>query len=112
MSYIHANKLDMSCESDAGRGPLDFKISNGIDKTIIEVKLSSNDHYFQGYNVQLKEYGKAEQSDRLIYVFIDIGHQSKVEKIQKWHDEEYKNGHNPPDLIIIDSKEKKSASKS
>ena len=42
LAYIEANQLDMSCEPDEGRGPVDFKISNGGDKTIIEVKLSSN----------------------------------------------------------------------
>ena len=48
MSYIDAYKLDMSCEPDTGSGPIDFEISNGIDKTLIEVSLSSNDHYLQG----------------------------------------------------------------
>lgn len=39
ISYINANNLDMSCEPDEGRGPVDFKISRGQDITIVEVNL-------------------------------------------------------------------------
>ena len=111
LSYIKANSLDMSCEPDEGRGPLDFKVSNGGDKTLIELKLSSNDQYIHGYEVQLIEYGKAEQTDNLIYVFIDLGNPIKVKRVQDLHDKLYNDGKNPPDLIVIDSKEKQSASR-
>ena len=111
LSYIKANSLDMSCEPDEGRGPLDFKVSNGGDKTLIELKLSSNDQYIHGYEVQLIEYGKAEQTDNLIYVLIDLGNPIKVKRVQDLYDKLYNDGKNPPDLIVIDSKEKQSASR-
>lgn len=111
LSYINANNLDMSCEPDEGHGPADFKVSNGGDKTIIEVKLSSNNQYLHGYEVQVEEYGKAEQTDKLIYVLIDLGNPGKIKKVQDLHDKRYNEGQNPPDLIIIDSTAKESASR-
>ena len=42
-SYCESNNLDLSPESDAGRGPVDFKISQGFnDKINVEIKLSTN----------------------------------------------------------------------
>ena len=111
LSYIAANQLDMSCEPDEGHGPADFKVSNGGEKTIIEVKLSSNNQYLHGYEVQVEEYGKAEQTDKLIYVLIDLGNPGKIKKVQDLHDKRYNEGQNPPDLIIIDSTAKEPASR-
>ncbi len=111
LAYISANHLDMSCEPDEGRGAVDFKISNGGDKTLIEVKLSSNNQYLHGYEVQIEEYGKAEQTNNLIYVLINLGHPLKVKRVQELHDKRYNNGDNPPDLIIIDSRQRESASR-
>lgn len=111
LSYIAANDLDMTCEADEGRGPVDFKMSMGGDKTIIEVKLTSNTQYLHGYEVQIEEYGKAEQTDKLIYVLIDLGHPGKVKKVQELHDMKYNNGEDPPKLIVIDATERQSASR-
>lgn len=110
-SYIKANHLDMSCEPDEGRGPVDFKVSFGRDITLIEVKLTTNSQYLHGYEVQLEEYGKAEQTSSLIYVLIDLGNPGKVKKVQEYHDQRYNSGENPPDLIVIDGREKPSASR-
>ncbi len=110
-SYIKANNLDMSCEPDEGRGPVDFKVSMGQDITIIEVKLTSNNQYLHGYEVQIEEYGKAEQATSMIYVLVDLGHPVKVKKVQDLHDRKYDEGANPPDLILIDATAKESASR-
>ena len=111
LSYIKANNLDMSCEPDEGRGPVDFKISMGQDITIIEVKLTSNNQYLHGYEVQIEEYGKAETTDKMIYVLVDLGHPGKVKKVQELHDRKYDEGANPPELLIIDATKKESASR-
>lgn len=111
LSYIKANYLDMSCEPNEGSGPVDFKVSNGGDKTIIEVKLSSSNQYLHGYEVQIDAYGRAESTDKLIYVLIDLGNPGKIKKVQDLHDKRYNEGQNPPDLIIIDSTPKESASR-
>ena len=80
-SYVEFRNLDISFESDAGRGPLDFKVSRGNDKTIVEVKLSTNDQYLHGYGKQIREYGKAENTNQMIYMYIDLGNPTRLEKI-------------------------------
>ena len=60
---------------------MDFKISRGQDITIVEVKLTTNDQYLHGFEVQIEEYGKAEQTDKLVYVLVDLGHPRKVQKV-------------------------------
>ncbi len=109
--YIENNNLDMSCEPDEGRGPVDFKISRGQDKTLIEVKLSSNSQYLHGYEIQVEEYGKAENTDKLIYVLVDLGNPGKVKKIKDLHRQNIEQGRKVPELIIIDSTQKESASR-
>lgn len=110
MSFIEANKLDISCEADEGRGPLDFKISRGTDKTLIELKLSSNSQYLHGYTTQLIEYGKAEKSKSLIYVLFDLGHHERIIKIKEISARKDNDGQIMPELVIIDATKKKSAS--
>jgi len=53
-SYCSAYNLDVSLESDAGRGPVDFKMSRGMDKTIIEIKLTTNTKLAHGYKKQVE----------------------------------------------------------
>lgn len=110
-SYIKANNLDMSCEPDEGRGPVDFKISMGQDLTIIEVKLSTNSNYLHGYKTQIEEYGKAEQTDKMIFVLVDLGNPGRVKTIQDFHNRKVDEGLAVPELIIIDATQKESASK-
>lgn len=109
-AFIKANKLDMSCEPDEGRGPVDFKVSKGDDITLIEVKLSSSNQYLHGYETQIVEYGRAEKTNNLIYVLLDLGNPSKIRRVQESHDRQYNEGGNPPFLFVIDAKKKVSAS--
>lgn len=100
----------MSCEPDEGRGPVDFKVSRGQDMTIIEVKLSTNSEYRSGYENQIEEYGKAENTDNMIYVLIDLGNPERVKTIEKLYNENLKNKRKTPEVMIINAKEKVSAS--
>ena len=109
-NYLEKNDLDLSCEPNSGNGALDFKISRGMDKTIIEVKLSTNAQYLHGYETQVKQYGKAEQTDKMIYVFIDLGNHVRRKKLIEEYEKNKGNGIIFPELIIIDSIPKKSAS--
>ena len=108
--YIRTNNFDMSCEPDEGRGPVDFKVSCGQDITLIEVKLSTNKDYLHGYDTQLEEYGKAENTLKLIYVFIDLGNPGRRKKIEQIHAENVRLGREVPDVVIIDARKKESAS--
>lgn len=110
LCYIQTNNLALSCEPDEGRGPVDFKVSRGQDTTIIEVKLSTNSEYRNGYENQIEEYGKAENTDSMIYVLIDLGNPGRVKTIEKLYAVNLKNGRKTPEVMIIDAKEKVSAS--
>ena len=101
----------MSCEPDEGRGPVDFKISRGQDITIVEVKLTSNNQYLHGFEVQIEEYGKAEQTDNLVYVLVDLGHPEKVQKVCDLRDRKVDEDIKVPKLVIIDATKKESASR-
>ncbi|MCD8052470.1 MAG: hypothetical protein LUF00_00165 [Lachnospiraceae bacterium] len=104
--FVKVNNLDLNFESNLGRGPVDIKISRGNDKSICEIKLSSNEQYLHGYEVQIEEYGKAECTDNLFYVFIDVGNPVRRDRITKKHEENIKAGKRCPELIIIDANEK------
>ena len=110
IAYIQANNLSLSCEADEGRGPVDFKISRGQDITVIEVKLSSNSQYMHGYDTQVEEYAKAEQTDNMIYVLVDVGNPVKVKKLLDRYDRDIDEGKKVPEVIMIDSTSKESAS--
>lgn len=73
-AYCAANDLDLSPESDAGRGPVDFKISSGFTgKVLVEIKLTSNYQLRHGFEAQLPIYQAAEGTTRGIYLVIDNG---------------------------------------
>ena len=110
LSYIKANNLSMSCEADEGRGPVDFKISRGQDITIIEVKLSSNAQYLHGYETQVEEYARAEQTDNMIYVLVDVGNSGRMKKFCDRYNRYIDEGKKVPEAIMIDATSKESAS--
>lgn len=100
---------DVSREVDDGRGPADFKVSRGRwDKTILEFKLAKNTHLKQNLEKQAAIYQKASDAQaglRVIVYFTDkeLG---RVEDILK---ELGLTGHT--DIILIDARPKRSASK-
>ena len=108
--YLEINKLDASFECDAGNGALDIKISRGADKTITEVKLSSNSQYLHGYETQVDLYGKAERTEKTIYVFVDIGHPRKRKKLLERYKRDKRKGIKCPELVIIDARIRSAAS--
>ena len=109
-AYIKANNLSLSCEPDEGRGPVDFKISRGQDITVAEIKLSSNAQYMHGYEVQVEEYAKAEQTENMVYVLVDVGNTRRMEKFINRYNLDIDERKIVPEVILIDSKSKKSAS--
>lgn len=108
--YVEKNNLDISFEPNAGRGPVDIKFSRGADKTVVETKLSTNHQYLHGYEVQVDEYAKSENTEKSIYVLIDLGNPRRIQTIIDKHRINVRSGNSFPDLVIVDAKEKKSAS--
>lgn len=113
MYCCEEHNVDMSFEPNEGPGPVDMKISRGNDKTIVEVKLSSNNEYLHGFTDQIEDYAKAEKCSQRIYLYIKVGNHPKKDKaIQDKYNEEVAKGANPPLLFIVDAIPRKSASKS
>lgn len=60
--YCRANNVDFSGETNAGRGPVDFKFSQGWGaRALLEVKLMSNTKFWNGLELQLPTYLTAEE---------------------------------------------------
>lgn len=114
ISYCDANKLDISPESDAGAGPVDFKVSaGGKSKVLLELKRSSNSKLVEGYTRQLEAYRKAEGTVRAHYVVIDIGGltATKTKALSDARARAIKDGFAPSEIAYIDGSVQKSASK-
>ena len=91
---------------------MDFKISRGNDKTVIEIKLTSNQNCVHGIEVQIEEYAKAECTKNKIFVLVDNGINSRQSSaVEQKRDAMIKRGKKPADLFVIDAKPKKPASK-
>ena len=75
------------------------------------MKLSSNSQYLHGYEVQVEEYGKAENTDKLVYVLVDVGNPLKEKKLKELREQNIRQGKKVLELIIIDSTSKESASR-
>jgi len=108
--YCIANNLDLSPEPNAGRGPVDFKISRGNDKTIIEIKLTSNGDTVHGFETQLEEYSKAENTDKKVFLMIDNGHPIRARKVIKLFEEKKETGEDTATVFLISAQPKQSAS--
>ena len=108
--YVQVNNLDLSFEPDEGRGPVDIKLSRGNDRTLAEIKLSSNGQYLHGYQAQVEEYGRAERTRNLIYVFVDIGNPGRLDTIKKLHAKNKLQGKACPKLVIVNANVRKAAS--
>lgn len=112
-SYCKANGLDLAPETDAGWGPVDFKMSAGAEaKVLVEIKLSSNRKLVDGYTKQLEAYKSAEQTLKALYLVIDVGLMGKKdEKLVRLRNREVRQGLTPSNLLFVDGSKKRSASK-
>ncbi len=112
--YCKANNLDLSPESNAGRGPVDFKLSRGFKgKVVVETKLSVNQNLLHGFETQVVEYQKAEQAEYAILLVIDVGGSSiRITNLRKAIETKKKAGLRVPEVIFVDAKPKISATKS
>ena len=112
-SYCKANDVDVSPEVDSGNGQVDFKFSKGFyARVLVEVKLSSNPKLIHGYEKQLEVYKKSETTMRAFYIVIDIGGMGKKDtQIIKIRNEASKFGAPLTEVVFVDGRLKKSASK-
>jgi hypothetical protein len=69
--YCRANRIDLTPEANAGRGPVDFKfVQNWDARALIEVKLTNNSKYWDGLQKQTVQYLKSEELDTAYYVSV------------------------------------------
>lgn len=60
--YCHSNDIEISREVDLGRGPVDFKFSNGRSyRALLEVKKLDNGKYWNGLEEQLRSYMRSDK---------------------------------------------------
>jgi len=111
--YCEANNLDVSREPNAGRGPVDFKVSEGYKaRTTVEVKYSSNRSLRRGYTTQLPIYSEAERTHNSIYLIIRTNGSSRaINAVMKLREEKLAQGDGAPEIILVDGRLKPSASK-
>jgi hypothetical protein len=109
-SYCKANDIDINPEMDSGVGNVDFKFSKGFSKKIIvEIKHSTNSNVINGFTTQLELYKKAEETLCGYYVVVDVGFLGK--KLDKLYELYNDNPDKKADIIYVDGRLKKSASK-
>jgi hypothetical protein len=66
-----AANVDISREVDMGRGPVDFKFSQGWERrALIEVKLMNSTKFFTGASKQLPQYLRTEQIEFGLYLCV------------------------------------------
>lgn len=112
-AYCQANNIDINRESNAGRGPVDFKMSYGFNARVtVEIKYSSNSNLLHGYSEQLKTYNKAEKTLHSIFLVIQTApHKRKLEGLNRLYKESMSNGNRAPEIVIVDGQRHLSASK-
>lgn len=105
--------VDISPETNSGHGPVDFKISRGDDKVLVENKVSTNPKLLEciDENKQIHIYLKQEDCN-LAYLLVFINKETDIEKINELNKKasEYIEKYTIK-IKYIDCIEKKSASK-
>jgi hypothetical protein len=112
-AYCNANSLDLSPESDSGRGPVDFKLSSGKAKVNVEIKYTKNNNLNHAYETQLPIYNEAEGANHSILLVIRNTDQiTAFENLKKRRQRDVESGKKVPEMIMVDGRIKPSASKS
>ncbi len=98
----YASVLDVNREVNNGRGPVDFKVSNGSkNASLVEFKLASNSKLKQNLEKQVEIYQTANNIDRAIKVimYFTDDEYTKLSKVLK-----DLNLNDCKDIILIDAR--------
>ena len=96
-----ATDSDVSREVNDGRGPVDFKISQGTNKTLVEFKLAKNTQLARNLEKQTEIYAKASDATGTIKVILYFSAEQKArvdEILRKLKLAEHSN------IILIDAR--------
>ena len=106
------NDIDLSPETNNGRGPVDFKLSRGTEKVLVEVKLTTNKQLIHGLETQLPIYMTQECSQRGIFLVFDVAKTDHArKKLMSIYSKLPKETKDRIRLVIVDATLKLSASK-
>lgn len=107
---LQESRFDVNREVNNGRGPVDFKISMGLDKTLIEFKLAKSSSLKRNMANQVEVYKKANGTDSAVFVVIAYS-AKEVEKTEDVVMDLRLNRPGTMEVVIIDASPKESASK-
>lgn len=111
--YCSANDLKLSPEVDSGNGPVDFNLSKGFKANVnVEMKIADSNKLEKGLWSQLEIYNRAENSYKSIYLVVKYNNQydKKIDKLKRVVNYRKTRGEHLPELVIVDSTFKESAS--
>lgn len=82
---LQASRFDVNREPNNGRGPVDFKISMGLDKSLIEFKLAKSSSLERNLARQIAIYEQANKTKSSVAVVIcyTAADQAKVKRVIK-----------------------------
>ncbi|WP_235812703.1 hypothetical protein [Pseudoclavibacter helvolus] len=107
---LQASRFDVNREVNNGRGPVDFKLSAGLDKSLIEFKLAKSSSLKRNMANQVDVYKAANDTDSAVFVVIAYS----AKEIARTEEAISDLGLNTPgtmEVVIIDASPKDSASK-
>ncbi len=111
LKYCEDSNIDISPESNAGQGPVDFKLSRGTNKIVVEVKLTSG-NVRQGYEKQTRIYQASEGAMASYFLVVrNTPDVATLNSILKQSEEEDKTQTPHPRIVVVDGTQKLSASK-
>ncbi|MGH3430954.1 MAG: hypothetical protein ACRDQZ_25850, partial [Mycobacteriales bacterium] len=107
-----ANDIDISTETDAGGGPVDFKFSTGYrGRVLVEIKLSKG-RVVHGYRTQLEVYKTAAKTDDAVFLIVDVGGiGNKLRTIQRDQANARLAGQRTSAIVLVNAKRRTSASR-
>jgi len=107
-----ANNIDISPETNAGGGPVDFKFSTGYHgRYLVEVKLSKG-AVVHGYEKQLEVYKKASATHQAMLLVVVVGPWlQKQRTIAKLKADAEARGERTSSIRVVDGRRQASASK-
>ncbi|MGX7245822.1 hypothetical protein ACWOC1_13345 [Enterococcus quebecensis] len=110
--FCKQNNIDLTPESNTGRGPVDFKCSLGNEKILIEVKKTIHSRLEHGYFTQLEEYKKSEKTKEAIFLLVIVDGKKSIDNLNKFK-EKVSNAEKGKysKIIYINAQKKASASK-
>lgn len=114
--YCRANDIDLSGESNAGRGPVDFKFSQGWEaRAVVEVKLTNNSRYWHGLTRQTPQYMRSEEVECGFFVSVgfrdDDFEEERESQVQEAARSTASETGRDVRVVFVDARRKKSASK-